>query len=553
MSAAIAPPAARGPRWPDVVAALSIAGLLLPEAVAYSSLANLPPQAGVAGLFAGLLCYGLVGSSRFAIVSATSSSAAVLAAATASMGATDMGTRLALSVGLIFLTGLVFFLGAAARLGNVSAFIAKPVLRGFTFGLALTICIKQLPKIMAVTTHSGNVAGVVAELAMQVHHAHPASLAVGAAALVLLFVLERWRRVPAALVVIVMGIAAGYFAHLQALGVASVGPMTLTLEPGGLPDLARDQWQRLGELSFAVALILYAESYGSMRTFAIKHGDGVSPNRDLAALGLANVVSALFRGMPVGAGFSATSANEAAGAQSRWAAWAAAAVLAFVMALCLPLIAYTPEPVLAAIVIHAVSQALHPRQLRPYFLWRRDRLVLVGAIIAVLALGVLDGLLLAIAASLLITLRELAEARLSVLGRLGEGHDFVNLADHPQAHGEPGLLILRPEVPLFFGNVEPLLGLVRKQMQAQPAVRAVVLSLEESYDLDGTCVEALHDLATELKVSGKRLVLARLKDRAHDVLLNARLPELPPEGLSTLSVDDAVQRATRAVEPRSAP
>lgn len=544
MASAPAPsPLSERPSWADALAALSLAGLLLPEAVAYSGLANLPPQAGVIALFAGLVCYGLVGSSRFAIVSATSSSAAVLAAATASMGTGDVLTRVALASGLIFLTGLVFLLGAAARLGAVSAFIAKPVLRGFAFGLAMTICIKQLPKLVALPIASPNVVGVLVELFSHVQQWNGWSLIVGDSALLLLFILGRWRRVPAALIVVVLGVAAYNGLSLQDFGVTRVGDIHFSLEAAALPHLARDQWSRLGEIAFAMALILYAESYGSMRSFALKHGDALSPNRDLMALSLANVVSGLLHGMPVGAGFSATSANEAAGAQSRWAAWFAALILMGVVAACLPMIAYIPEPVLAAIVIHAVSHTLSPAQLRPYFAWRRDRLVLVAAIVAVIILGVLDGLLLAIAASLLITLRELAEARLSVLGRLSGGHDFVDLDDHAQAQPEPGILILRPEVPLFFGNADSILGLVREQLARHPDALTVILSLEESYDLDGTCVEALKELSDELHASGKRLILARLKSRAHLVLTHARLPALPESSLLALSVDDAVREA----------
>lgn len=130
------------PTWRDLVAGLSVAGLLLPEAVAYAGIGNMPPQAGVMALFVGLLCYGLLGSSRFAIVSATSSSAAVLFAATGSLAGSDPTLRFAMASGLVLLTGVLFLVGAAARVGGVSAFIAKPVLRGFTFGLALVIILK---------------------------------------------------------------------------------------------------------------------------------------------------------------------------------------------------------------------------------------------------------------------------------------------------------------------------------------------------------------------------------------------------------------------------
>src|ERR1700674_2502652 len=192
----------------DALAGLSLAGLLLPEAVAYSGLANLPPQAGVIGLFAGLVCYALIGRSRYAIVTATSSSAAVFAAATAALGADAAGQRLAFASILVCATGIAFLLAGCARLGAMSNLIARPVLRGFSFGLALVIAVKQWPHIVAMHVHSTSFLPMLAEILRNVGAWEPISLAVGVGALLGLFMLGRVRHVPALLVVIVAGIAA---------------------------------------------------------------------------------------------------------------------------------------------------------------------------------------------------------------------------------------------------------------------------------------------------------------------------------------------------------
>ena len=153
--------------WSDIIAGLSLAGLLLPEAVAYSSIANLPPQAGVIALFAGLICYGLVGTSRFAIVSATSSSAAVLAAASVTMSSGDNTLRFAIAIGLVMLTGLFFIIAGLSRIGSMSNFIAKPVLRGFAFGLAIVIILKQVANVVGVHPHHSDLIRFMAELFSQ--------------------------------------------------------------------------------------------------------------------------------------------------------------------------------------------------------------------------------------------------------------------------------------------------------------------------------------------------------------------------------------------------
>lgn len=530
-------------RLPDIVAGLSIAGLLLPEAVAYSSIASLPPQAGIIALFAGLVAYGLLGSSRFAIASATSSSAAVLGAATLSMAGTDTRLRVALACAMVLMTGIYFVLAAIARLGSVTDFISKPVLRGFAFGLAIVIILKQCASVLSVHASHSDFLRLILDLLSQFRQWNWTGVEVGLSALVMLFALNRLRHVPAGLIVIAAGIAATRYLDLPHYGVSVVGEIHLQLGAPRLPSLNRADWLRVGELAIALVMVLYSESYGSIRSFAIKHGDAVAPNRDLLALGAANIASGLMLGMPIGAGYSGTSANEAAGATSQLSGGVAALVMLVLVLTVLPSIALTPQPVLAAIVIHAVSHALNPKVFRPYFLWRRDRLVAISSVIFVLWLGVLDGLLAAITISLIMLLRRFSETGVAVLGRLGDGHDFVNIELHPEAKPVAGLLILRPEEPLFFANAERILAEARQKITAAgTGVNPIILSLEESFDLDSSSLESLQDFLSWCDGQGKRLVLARLKDPVQDLLKKAMAGAAAPL-LTGLSVDDAVRMA----------
>lgn len=529
---------------PDIIAGVSIAGLLLPEAVAYSSIGNLPPQAGVIALFAGLIVYGLFGKSRFAVVSATSSSAVVLAAATSALANGDPALRLALAMGIIVLTGVVFLIAAAARFGNISDFIAKPVLRGFSFGLAIVIIIKQLPTVVGVHPVSSNVLFLAAALLEKIADWNWWGFGTGAIALLLLTVMAKFQRIPGALLVIALGVVASQSLQLQAHGVGLVGAINLQLDAPSLPQLATAEWLKLGELACAMVLVLYAESYSSIRGFALKHGDAFKPNRELLALGAANIVSGLFQGMPVGAGYSATAANEAAGAQSRAAGWIASLVILAIVLTLLPLISLTPEPVLAAIVIHAVGHTLSPATFKPYVQWRRDRALVAVAVVAVLLLGVLNGLLVSIGASLALMLRRLAETPLAVLGQLNDGHDYVNLKRNPSAKTYPGLLIARPETALFFANADRMIGELRTLIAADASIHTVILSLEESPDLDSTSLEAIRDLATSINAQGKTLLLARLHDAAMNALQRVGIASLPTAAMSYFSVDDAVRAAT---------
>lgn len=522
----------------DLLAGLSIAGLLLPEAVAYSGVASLPPQAGVIALFAGLLCYGLIGRSRVAIVTATSSSAAVLASATLTLGGGDLALRLALASILVAGAGAAFVLAAALRLGALSHLIARPVLRGYAFGLALVIAVKQWPHLVNLHTQATGFFPLVAEILRAHPSWHWPSLACGLAALAGLMVLERVPRMPGALTVIVGSILASSW--LNAQGVALTGPIDLAL---GMPALALPagvDWLPLAEFSLALMLILFAESYGSIRSFALKRDEEVQPNRDLLALGVANILCGLLQGTPVGAGYSATSANAAAGARSPLAGLYSGAVVLTLVLLFLRWVERIPEPALAAIVIHAVGKALRPGVFADYFRWQRDRLLVVATVLTVMIFGVLNGLLAGIAFSLALLLKSLASPRLSVLGRVG-AHDYVSLARFAHAVSTPGVLIVRPEQPLFFANAEPLLAQVRQRALAAPDWKLVILSLEESPDLDSTTLEALEEFCSWLAARGVQFRVARLKELAREALLRAKLAHLPASALDYSSVDDAVR------------
>ncbi len=532
-----ATPAASGLRG-DVIAGLSVAALLVPEALAYSGIAGLPPSAGVIALLVGLLAYGVIGQSRFAIVSGTSSAAALLAADLAA--AQPVADRAAFAATLVVATGVCFGIAALLRLGGLSNLIARPVLRGYAAGLACVIAFKQCAHLVQIPSTQAQPLMLFAELVQGYSRWAWPGLATGIVALALLFAFARLRMLPGALIVAGIGIAAAPW--LSTHGVALVGPSTLlpTFAAPALPPAG--EWLGTLQLGAALVLVLYAESYSAITAAAMRHGDPVQRNRDLFALAVANLASGALRGLPVGAGFTATSANDDAGAQSRRAGLIAALASAILAILCAPLIARIPLPVLAAIVIHAVSGAWAPSAFRPYFLWRRDRMLLVAAAIAVLVFGILNGLLIAVVLSVVLWLHQVATPRLSVLGRLPGSHDFVRIDQHPDARAVPGWLVLRPEEPLFFANAAAMFDVAHARVLEAGGIHTVVLSLEASSDLDGTSVEVLGNFATWLSNRGIGLRIARPRQRIVDLLERARLPDLPPADLRYWSVDDAVQQ-----------
>jgi MFS superfamily sulfate permease-like transporter len=499
----------------DLRAGITVAGILLPEAFAYAALAGLPPYHAIIAGIVGMLAYAGVGGSRFAVVAPTSSSSVILAAGLAGM-ALDPATREQAAFAAVLMSGAFFLAAGMAGLGVLAGFVSRPVLRGFAFGVGITIASKQLPAIAGVSASGGNPLLLIWHLLAAVGSWNWISVAVGGAALGLVVLLRRWRWLPGAALVLGLGmLAGGVLPH-----VALVGQMTPPRWGAGWPVLSWQRWEQLAQFALPLTLILLAESWGSMRGLALLHGDVISANRELRALGLANMVSGLLRGMPVGAGFSASSASEAAGAKSRRAGLVAAAVMALMLAWGRGAIALLPQPVLAAVVISALFHALDPGPLLR--LWRigRDEYVALSAALAVMALGVLDGMLVAVALSLLALLRRLAGARVAELGQLPGTHDFIDRSRNPHAVRQDQILVLRPAEPLFFANAERVLAEVVSMAQTQQS-RVVIVSVEETPDFDSTALEALLECEQRLRGMGKTLLLARVKDEAREGLSRA--------------------------------
>ena len=542
-------------RWKDLGAGLCVAGLLLPEAVAYAGLARLPVAHALTAMMVGLALYAAFGGSRFAIVAPTSSTATLAAAAVVSLSGTAVTaapqayTQALLAV--VLLAGGLMMLLAVARQGQLSAFVARPVLRGFAFALAITIVIKQLPDALGFVLPHGAGSDPLHVLTFAVSHVqawHLSSLAVAIVAAASVAGLKRWPQVPASMVVIVLAIIAAHLLDLKSLGVEEVGAVQRPTFRFGLPELPFKEWLRLGEVAFGLVVLVFAESWGSMRSLALAHGDALDANRELMVLGACNVAAALLQGMPVGAGFSASSANAAAGATSRWAGVVALVVIALALAVALPALHLLPRPVLAVAVISALWHALNPQPLLDLWRMKRDRTLVAGAIIAVLAFGVLHGMLVAIALSVLDAMRRFSQPVVHELGELGSSRNFVVLDAHQGASAIPGLLILRPEEPLFFASAERVAADVVARSRSRTDLHTVILSLEESSDLDSTALECLIELDQRLRGTGKALVLTRVKDPVRELLGRCH-----PEGLGAAdswfwSVADAVQARSKAAE-----
>ncbi len=401
-----------------------------------------------------------------------------------------------------------------------------------------------MPQLLGLKLAASSTLALLAEVAADLGRVNAASVAIGVASLALLLGLRATTRLPAALIVLLLGVAVSRAVDLPALGVASVGPVDFGMPSLALPDFTFARWSHLAQLVVPLTLILFAESWGTVRALALRHGDPLSANREFGALAGANLMSALAQGMPVGAGFSAAAANESAGATSRVAAITVVIALAAAALLAGPAIEALPAPLLAAVVIAALTHALSPAPLSRLFRVDRDQWIALAAVAGVILFGVLDGMLIAVVLSIGALLYRLSHPVVSELGRLGESHNFVDRSRHPEARAVAGIAIFRPNAPLFFANAEQSLGTIAASAIARADDTDVVLSLEESDDLDSTAIEAIAEFEKQLNARGLKLHLARAHDRVRDVLAAAGLERLAQR--ASFSVADAV----RAVEER---
>jgi MFS superfamily sulfate permease-like transporter len=441
---------------------------------------------------------------------------------------------------VVALTSLIFIFASLLRLGNLAVFVSRPVLRGFAFGLAITIMLKQIPELVGYKISAPDIPRLAAGILHGIPEWHVPSVVIGIAAFSALMMFRRFPALPGSFIVLAVGILASWAFSLKNHGVAVVGSIDFTPH---WPEITSVKWSEIREVfpyTLSLALILFAESWGTIRSLSLRHGESPSANREVGAIGVANLVSAVIQGMPVGAGFSAGQASEAAGAETRATAVIAAIVLAFLVFFFMSEIAILPKPVLAAVVIAALSHAVDPSPLFRLWHLKRDWVVAVAAAIGVISLGVIDGVVLAIVLSMAALLHKLAYPQVAQLGRFGSGHDFVDIARHHDAAAVEGVGIWRPSQQLFFANADPVLGVIRKDIESDPSLRAVVISLEESIDLDSTALEALVEFDGVVRVRGLRLQYARVHDRVRDLFVSSGSTL---SGYCSYSVDDAVSAA----------
>jgi len=510
----------------DVIAGLTAAAVVVPKAMAYATVAGLPVAVGLYTAFVPMVIYALLGSSRVLSVSSTAT-LAILAAAQLGLVVPDGDpARLVTAAAtLAALVGVILVLAGVLRLGFVANFISAPVLTGFKAGIGLVIVLDQVPKLLGIHIHKQDFFRDILSIAQQVPETSLATLAVAAATLLLLIGMERrWPHSPAPLVAVGGGITAVWLLGLPALGVSTVGLIPQGLPSLTLPDLALVQQLLPGALG--IALMSFTESIAAGRAFAGRDDPPVDANRELLASGAANLGGALLGAMPAGGGTSQTAVVRSVGGRTQKASLVTAGVAAATMLLLAPVLGLLPHATLAAVVIVYSVGLIQPAEFAAIRKVRtmEFRWALIAGL-GVLALGTLQGIVVAIIVSLIGLASQEARPQLHVIGRK-RGADVLRplSPEHPDDETFPGLLIIRPEGRIFFFNAQ----LVAEGISAlvdEHKPRVLVLDMSRVPDIEYSALQALIEGERRATERGAAVWLAGLNPGVLDVVRNCGLAD----------------------------
>ena len=502
----------------DVVAGLTVWAVLVPEALAYASIAGVSPVVGLYAAPGALLLYAAFGSSRQLVTGPMASTAALSAAAVGEVAAGGSDEFVQLTITMALVVGILALVAGALRMGFLAGFISEPVMKGFIIGLALTIIVGQLPKLFGVEKTPGEFFEQLWGFLGELGSTSVLTLLVGVCSLVMVLGLKLYARgVPASLVVVLLGIFA---VSLFDLDVAIVGQIESGLPSFGLPDVAADEYLDLAAAAIGVMLIGLMEGLGAAKNYAAKNHYEIDANRELIGLGAANLGAGLSSGMVVGGSLSKTAVNDAAGARSQLSGLVVAVLTIVTLLFLTGLFENLPEATLAAVVIAAVIDLVDvPTLVRLYRFHARgagsiysvaarpDFVGAVAALAGVLIFDTLPGLFIGIGVSIVLLVYRASRPHVAVLGRDPGSDRWHDLERHPDNEREPGIVVVRCESALFFANADAVRDAIRANLDDDTT--AVVLDAETVPAIDVTAVSMLIRLADDLHRDGIELVFAR--------------------------------------------
>ena len=498
----------------DIAAGLSVAAIALPVGIAYADLAGVPPVVGMYAAIFPLFAYALFGSSKQLMTGPDAATCIIVAAALGPLAGGDPARYAALLLMLTLMTGVLYLLAGAARLGFIANFLSQPILTGYLNGIALLIIVGQLPKLFGYHANEEGFFEQILEFTLDIDNSHWPTAALGLGLLALLVLVMRFTpRLPGALVVVVASIALVSSLGLDQQGVAVLGEI-----PGGLPSLVLPGFERglFGELlsdASGILLVSFTSGVLTAKSFASRNGYKVDANQELIGFGACNLASGLAQGFPVTGADSRTAINNAMGGKTQLVGIVAGGTMLLVLLFLTGPLAYVPATALAAVILVSAVGLFDLSELRKLFkISYREFALSVATTLGVLAFGVLPGVLVAVALSLVWILSVSSRPNDAVLGNVKGLKGFHDIADYPEARTIPGLLLYRFDANLVFYNVEYFVTRLRAAIAAQKTpVEWVVIDASSINVVDVSALNALLTLRRELEAEGIAVYQTRVK------------------------------------------
>ncbi len=504
----------------DLVAGLVLAAILVPQGMAYAELAGLPAVTGLYTTIACLVGYAVFGPSRVLVLGPDSSvSPLIFAAITPLVVTSDPGSAIALAGMLAMLVGLIEIGLGLGKLGFVADLLSSEVQVGYMNGLAITIIVGQLPKLCGFSTDAD---GFVDELRSWFEHldsTQGAALAVGLGVLVVLLVLPRvMPRIPAVLIAVAAATIVSAALDLASDGVATVGTLPQGVPTPSFPWTSFDDVGPLLLAAIGIVLVSLTDTIATASSFAARRGDELQPNQEMIGIGAANVAASLFQGFAVSTSGSRTAVAEQSGAKSQLTGVVGAGLVVLLLLFFNSLLSDLPQSALAGVVIAAALSLMNIAALRKYAEVRVSSLLLsLVATLGVVALGVLQGIVVAIFLAVLLFFRRNWWPHGAVLGRTDDSEGWHSVDDLPGAREVAGVVVYRWEAPLFFANAGTFRQQVRRLVrERQP--RWIVLQCEAITDIDVTAAEVIEQLDVELNADGIHLAFVEMRTRLRDLV-----------------------------------
>jgi sulfate permease, SulP family len=517
----------------DMGAGITVAAMLVPQAMAYALLAGLPPEVGLYAATLPVLAYAVFGTSRQLAVGPVAIVSLLTATALAPLADEGTAAYLGAAALLALMVGVLHLVLGFGRLGFIVNFLSHSVLVGFTAAAAIVIGLSQVKHLLGVSIPRGDsVADTVLELGRALDEVNSTSLALGLTSVVVLLVLKRyWRAVPGALVVVVASTAVVALFDLEARGVATVGQIPGALPTFVMPELEGGLVRSLMATAAIITLVGFMESVAVAKVYARRNRYDIDPNQELIGLGMSNVSAGLFGGYPVTGGFSRTAVNASAGARTPLASIVTAVLVVITLAVLTPLFNSLPQAALAAIIVVAVANLVDINEMRHIAVVKRSDLVTLSvAFFGTLILGIEIGIAVAVVASMLVVFARMSTPHTAVLGRISRTTSYRNIDRFPEAQIVPGIRVLRIDAAMSFVNASFVKRLLLDEASAIEAPHelgrqqpTLVVDFSGINDIDATGAATLEEAIDELTARGVDLRLSDVKGPVRDVLRRAHL------------------------------